>query len=236
MLVRSFAVQAVWNYETLVGTGFAYCLLPALRRSAGADHAKLEVATKRHAELFNGHPYLVPVAVGAVARLEADGVPPEMVHRFKDALRGPLGSLGDRLFWLGWRPSCALFALGLLLLGVPWWIAVAAFLLVYNALHLYVRAWGLRVGFKSGLQVAAVLRGAALERAATWVARLGALLAGGVVALAAVDAHRMGAGPVAVVFAVVAGLALGARTRAVVWVGLTAVWLGSLAGLFASFA
>jgi len=65
----------------------------------------------RQSAYFNAHPYLAAVAVGALARAELAGVPPERIERFRTALSGPLGSVGDRLVWAGWLPFCSLVAL-----------------------------------------------------------------------------------------------------------------------------
>ncbi len=93
LFLRSFSVQGSWNYQTLIGTGFAFLLLPALRRVYRGEEEALREAVARHSELFNSHPYLVTVAAGAVARLEEERTPPEVIRRFKSALRGCLGSL-----------------------------------------------------------------------------------------------------------------------------------------------
>ena len=110
VFLRSFAIQGSWNYRSLIGSGFAYALLPVLRVLYREDPAKLHAAVRRHSELFNSHPYLAPLALGAVAVLEQTE-PPEVVTRFKAAVRGSLGTLGDRLVWSGWRPLVALIAL-----------------------------------------------------------------------------------------------------------------------------
>jgi PTS system mannose-specific IID component len=224
MLLRSLAVQGSWNYTTLIGTGLAFVLAPALRHVYGDDPARLREAVARHAELFNAHPYLAPLAAGALARLEADGVPPETIGRFKNAIRGSLGSLGDRLVWLMWRPACALLMVGLLLAEVSWWIAAAAFLVSYNALHLWMRAWGLRVGLDDGLQVARALREAPFERLGERAGDAGAVLAG----FAAVLAVGWGGGrgwvyAAAGAAALAAGIALGPRVRWVAAAALTAI-------------
>ena len=178
MLLRSFAVQGSWNYRTLIGTGMAFVLAPALRHLYGGDPPALRRAVARHAELFNAHPYLAGMAAGAVARLEADGVPPETIARFKNAVRGSLGSLGDRVVWLMWRPACALLMVALVLAGVPWWASVLVFLGVYNALHLWLRVRGLEMGLREGLQVARAIREAPFDRLAERAGDTGSLLAG----------------------------------------------------------
>lgn len=158
VFLRSFAVQGSWNFETLVGYGFAFSLLPALRVVYRGRPAELAAAVGRHARLFNTHPYLAPIALGAVARLEAEARPPEVIERFKAAVRGALGGLGDRLVWAGWRPVCILGALGLFLAGAPWWSAVATFLVVYNAGHVGLRLWAFRLGWEESTGIASTLR------------------------------------------------------------------------------
>ena len=232
MLLRSFAVQGSWNYRTLLGTGFAFMLLPALQHVFRNDPEGLSAARARHAALFNSHPYLAPVAAGAVARLEADGAPAELQQRFKEAVRGPLGALGDRLFWLSWRPVCALLGVALLLLRAPWWTGVLVFLLAYNAVHLPVRAWGLDVGLRAGLQVGASLRSAALERWTNRIGDFGVVLAGFSTVVAAGQVPVGTAVPWASLIGALAGFALGARTRRVGSAVLVAGWLVLLAGTF----
>ena len=213
MLLRSLTVQGSWNYQTLIGTGLAFVLVPALREVYAGDPEGLRRALGRHTELFNSHPYLAGVAAGAVARLEADGAPPETVARFKAAVRGSLGTLGDRLVWLMWRPMAVLLGLGLVLAGAAWWVGAAAFLLVFNALHLWMRAWGLRAGLRDGLQIGATLRSAPFQALGDRAARVGSALAGfaAVLALAAPGSRpwEWAAG----VAAAFLGIVLGPRVR-----------------------
>lgn len=186
VLLRALAVQGSWNYETLTGTGFAFVILPSLRRIHGHDPEALDAALRRHEGPFNSHPYLAPLAIGAVIRMEEDGEDPEMISRFKAALRGSLGTLGDQLVWAGWRPVCLLSVLVLLLLGVPWWVALLMFLALYNLGHMVLMYWGLSVGLTEGRGVAERLRGSARSTQPRLMA-LGAFLAGIVTVLVAVN-------------------------------------------------
>lgn len=223
MILRSFAVQGSWNYETLIGAGFTYTLLPALRFLHGSNGAALDAAVARHAELFNSHPYVATLAVGAVSRLEADGVDPAVVERFKLALRGSLGSIGDRLVWSAWRPMSVLLGLGLLLAGAAWWIAVGVFLAVYNVLHLTLRITGMRVGVRSGLEVGRILREAPLQPTIDRAGQVASTMLGfGVVLLAAPNGGAPAAAG-ATLLAVVAGAWLGFRSRRVTIAVLAAV-------------
>ncbi|HEX4629016.1 MAG TPA: PTS system mannose/fructose/sorbose family transporter subunit IID, partial [Gemmatimonadales bacterium] len=146
-----------------VGVGVAEePLLRDLR--AGGNGTVYRAAVARGAHFFNAHPYLCGLAVGATARAEHEGVPPEQVERLRTALCGPLGSLGDRLVWAGWLP----FTSGLALVGVALGHGLAAilgFLLVYNVGHVALRWLALRAGWRYGARVAVALREPVLQRA-----------------------------------------------------------------------
>lgn len=163
-LLRSFAIQGSWNYRTLIGGGLAFALSPLLERIHAGDPVALRRAIERHAAPFNAHPYLSPVAIGALARAEQEGADAETLERFRTALRSPLGAIGDRAVWAGWLPFCSLTAIILYLLGLDGRAAAAAFLLVYNAGHISLRVWGLRLGWRAGLHVGAALKGSPLRR------------------------------------------------------------------------
>ena len=183
---RLFAVQGSWNYETLLGNGIAFSMEPALRLlPGGRDGSRYSEALGRHARYFNAHPYLAGVAVGALARAELDGVPPALIERFRTALGGPLGSVGDRLVWASWLPLCSLLALGAFGYGARPLLVVAIFLVTYNAGHLFLRAWGLRVGLEKGLRVADALAHPVLRKGPQIVGSAAALLAGVAIPLAA---------------------------------------------------
>ncbi|MBI3792097.1 MAG: PTS system mannose/fructose/sorbose family transporter subunit IID, partial [Gemmatimonadetes bacterium] len=154
MLFRLLMVQGSWNYELLSGTGIGFCTEPALRLLPGGfEGPAYRAALARQSQYFNCHPYLAGVAVGALARAELDGEPPARIERFRTALCGPLGSLGDRLVWAAWLPFCSIFALAVFAAGASWWGVLAAFLVPYNVGHLALRAWGLNVGLAAGLKV-----------------------------------------------------------------------------------
>ncbi|MEJ2203816.1 MAG: PTS system mannose/fructose/sorbose family transporter subunit IID [Gemmatimonadota bacterium] len=170
--LRSFVIQGSWNYRTMIGTGFCFALLPSLRRIFKDDPAALERSVRRHVEHFNAHPYLSNVALGAIVRLESDEVDDQAIKRFKTAVRGPLGGLGDSLVWASWLPAVSMVAMSLFWLGAPPWVAVATFVVVYNLGHLGLRTWGFRAGLRNGREV-----GRSLTRVdlAAWTERLRAV-------------------------------------------------------------
>lgn len=165
--LRLFAVQGSWNYDRMLGIGVGVAAEPLLRDLRGGDNGAYHAAVARSARFFNAHPYLAGLAVGAAARAERDGAAPAQIERLRSALIGPLGSLGDRLVWAGWLPLVASAALAAVALGAGW-LAIAAFLVVYNAGHVALRWWALREGWALGARVGAALHATVLQRSTAW--------------------------------------------------------------------
>ena len=215
----------------MLGNGFAFALLPVLRRVH--EDGSFDAALERHTEHFNAHPYLVNLALGATARMEAEGRDGDVVRRFKKAVAGPLGGLGDTLVWATLLPATMLVALILAWAGASPWVAVTSFLVLYNVGHLALRIWGFRAGLREGQRVAAELRRVGLGARADELARVGSFLAG--VLLGMVLVHDPGlAGPRWLgaglgAAAVVAGLAGGHR----VWRPAALALVGAVVALTA---
>jgi PTS system mannose-specific IID component len=159
--VRTLVVQGSWNYDRMVGVGVAYAMEPLLR---GLSDGRYRGALKRVASFFNAHPYLTGLAAGALARAEHDGVPEAQVDRLRNALIGPLGSVGDRLIWAAWLPLCAAVGLAVAAAGAPL-AGVVTFFVLYNVVHVALRSWGLVVGWRAGTTVAGAFGG--------WLLKLG---------------------------------------------------------------
>lgn len=214
--LRLLGVQGSWNYETLLGNGIGFAVEPVLRRlPGGRDGPQYSRALARQSGYFNAHPYLASVAVGAVARAELDGVEPATIERFRQALCGPLGSLGDQLVWAAWLPFCSLLSLSVFGLSGSPLAVVLTFLITYNIGHFALRGWGLAIGFRRGLGVARDLSNPLLRRAPLHVARAATFLAGFAVPL---TIHR----------AVGAELSLALYTAAAAFAG--ALLVGLIAG------
>ncbi len=179
IISRLFAIQASWNYEILIGNGIGFCVEPALRLLPGGPGGEAyRAALARQSQYFNAHPYLSSFAVGALARAELEGQPAARIERFRTALCGPLGSVGDRLVWVGLLPTCSFGSLVLFGAGASPLTCVLVFLLVYNTGHIALRLWGLRMGWEKGLAVASALGHPILREGPVWLARIGTLLAG----------------------------------------------------------
>jgi PTS system mannose-specific IID component len=175
--LRQFMIQGSWNYRSILGSGFAFCMIPLLRKR-GLSGDGLDDAVRSHMDNFNVHPYLSGIVLGAVARMEGSGTDAETIERFKRAIQGSLGGLGDLLIWGAWRPATMLLALVLAWAGTPLWVPVCVFVVIYNGGHLALRWWGYSRGLQYGKDVGVQLRGAELSRLAQRAFSGGTLLLG----------------------------------------------------------
>lgn len=235
-LARLFMFQAAWGYERMGGIGFAHSIEPALRGLEGGPAGEAyRRALARETAFFNAHPYFAALAVGAAARAELDGEAPERIMKLREALCGPLGSIGDRLIWAAWLPGCV--AIGLIVVALGGGVLGAlTFLALYNVVHVYTRIWALRAGWSHGLHVAGALTARGLRGANAAAPPVAAFLVGAALPLVFGWQMRgapwpalLTAGAAAALFVFVVRLA-GARTSGV---ALAAVLLGAtwLAGL-----
>jgi PTS system mannose-specific IID component len=234
VLVRSFLVQAAWNYRTMMGTGMAFALVPVLRY-VHRDRDDFDRAVARHASLFNAHPYLASFAIGALARMEAERADQETIERFRAALRGPLGAMGDRLVWAAWLPMCAL--LGIVVTYTTSAAAgVGVFFVVYNFGQLALRAWGFEVGWSAGTHLGRRLRELRLTRETRRIEAAVCVLAGVVSGMLLIGVEAASPTPIPMLagtLALVAGYAAGPRAwRPTAWLVTLGVGVLALAGHF----
>lgn len=170
-LLRLFAVQGTWNYERMLGVSMGYAAEPLLEDLKTVDPVRHGEAVVRSAEFFNCNPNLAGLALGATARSEYEGVPGPQIARLRTALCGPLGALGDELFWAGLVPLLVGLALAGVVAGAGMW-AVLGFVAVYNVVRFATAVWSLRTGFDAGMRVGTAIGTSWVPRA---VARVGPL-------------------------------------------------------------
>jgi len=172
MFLRSFFIQAGWNYERFQNLGFAFCLQPALEKIY-PDRAKLKAAMLRHLQIFNTQPYMASFVLGNVASIEekaAAGPDQEACLKtmpgVKQALASSFASIGDRIFWGRLKPMTAQVCLlvwaaggfyGWLFTGlntkVSVWLLMAgpvAGIVFYSAFAVHWRWYGLKSGYVCG--------------------------------------------------------------------------------------
>jgi PTS system N-acetylgalactosamine-specific IID component len=172
--VRSLLVQASFNYDRMIAIGAAWAIQPLLRTLPPERYRE---AMQRGTQFFNAHPYLVGMAMSAVARAEHDGLGGERVRRLRHALISPLGSLGDKLIWAGVMPLTVGVGLTTAALVSPV-VGAVVFLVLYNAAHFATRTWALREGWRKGQAVARALTGKGIQRGLRIAGPLGGLAVG----------------------------------------------------------
>jgi PTS system mannose-specific IID component len=175
-LIRLLSLQASFTFERLQGVGIAVAQEPLLE-PLDRDPDRARAARGRSAQYFNAHPFLAGIAVGALARAELDHEEGDRILRLRSALSGPLGALGDQLFWAGVVPAIMglMLAAGALGRGVE---ALVALVLGYNLCRILVTAWGLRLGLAHGLLVAGEVSHTRLREMASWAGALAAVVVG----------------------------------------------------------
>ena len=184
VFARSFLIQASWSFDRMQSLGFAYALSPVLKRLY-PDEGEYRSRLRLHMEYFNTQPYLASFILGAAARMEEDRASGRAgqteVTALKNTLMGPLGALGDSLFWAGLKPACALIAVSLLMAGIPW--APLLFLVLYNSGHVWLRAELLLWGYRSSGDVLSLINRYRLTGAARLLKAVSLVVVGALVGM-----------------------------------------------------
>ena len=154
---RTFPLQACFCYERMQNVGFAYQMIPALKKLY-PDKKDASQALKRHLAIFNTTPCVVSFITGAAiameekfkkARENGEECDEESINAVKTALMGPLAGIGDSFFWGTLRIIAAGIGASLAAQGTI--LGPLVFFLLYNIPHLLVRYQGLKLGYKSGV-------------------------------------------------------------------------------------
>ncbi len=206
VFLRSFFVQSLWNFRSLISVGFGISLFPILKKLYKTPEEQ-RAFLLRHFRFFNAHPYLVSYALGVAIRLEeeiAEGHPDveRKLERVKELLISILGSVGDQLFWFTIRP----FSLLIGIVGVYVFPtiegkigALGIAFLIYNIPHFYWRYKGIVEGYQFGVEVYKCFQEGRFQRIQNFYATMGLLLFVGFFAILSMHYWQLG-GVNAVVF------------------------------------
>ncbi|CAK7011081.1 MAG: PTS system mannose-specific EIID component [Peptostreptococcus russellii] len=178
MTWRSLLLQASFNYERMQAGGWLYTLLPGLKK-IHTNNEDLSEAMDDHLQFYNTHPFLVTFIAGIILSMEENKQPREVINGIKVALMGPLGGIGDALFWLTLLPITAGIGSSLSLSGNP--LGPVLFLVIFNAVHFALRFWLMNYGYTTGTNAISALKENTkkISRAATIV---GLSVVGGLIA------------------------------------------------------
>lgn len=106
MVWRSLNLQASFNYERMQAAGWLWSILPGLEK-IHTNKEDLGTSMGHNLEFFNTHPFLVTFVMGIVLSLEQEKVDVNTIRAVRVAAMGPLGGIGDALFWFTLVPITA---------------------------------------------------------------------------------------------------------------------------------
>ena len=177
---RSMFLQGSWNYERMQNGGWAYSLIPALKKLYPSGEEAKE-ALKRHLEFFNTHPYVAAPIIGVTLALEeerANGadIDDAAIQGVKVGMMGPLAGIGDPVFWFTVRPIVGAIAASLATGGSI--IAPLFFFIVWNAIRIAFLWYTHEFGYKSGSAITKDLGGGLLQTVTKGASILGMFVLG----------------------------------------------------------
>ncbi|EFE56587.1 PTS system, mannose/fructose/sorbose, IID component family protein [Streptococcus oralis] len=162
---RSQFLQGSWNYERMQNLGWAYSLIPAIKKlyTKKEDQA---AALERHLEFFNTHPYVAAPIMGVTLALEeerANGVEIDdaAIQGVKIGMMGPLAGIGDPVFWFTVRPI--LGALGASLAASGNIVGPLLFFFGWNAIRMAFLWYTQEFGYKAGSEITKDMSGGILK-------------------------------------------------------------------------
>lgn len=106
MVWRSLNLQASFNYERMQAAGWLWGILPGLEK-IHTNKEDLATSMGHNLEFFNTHPFLVTFVMGIVLSMEQQKADINSIRAVRVAAMGPLGGIGDALFWFTLVPITA---------------------------------------------------------------------------------------------------------------------------------
>ncbi len=193
ILFANFFIQTSWSFFSMQSMGFLYSLF------AGAEKDQRDKIIKTHKGFFNTHPYMSSYIIGATLRAYDEGnVFPEETRNFITVAQTSFASTGDLLFWQILRPAMLLIAAILAVkCGV---IGPLAFIIAYNAIHLFHRISGIIDGYRMGRDVIYILKAKRFTMVRHIFEILGAFFTGFLISLASLEMNYLLLIPITMLF------------------------------------
>ena len=162
---RSTFLQGSWNYERMQNLGWAYALIPAIKKlyTSKEDRA---AALERHLEFFNTHPYVAAPIIGVTLALEeekANGaeIDNTAIQGVKIGMMGPLAGIGDPVFWFTVRPILGALGASLAMAGNV--MGPILFFVLWNLIRMAFLWYTQELGYKAGSEITKDMSGGILQ-------------------------------------------------------------------------
>lgn len=152
LFFRSLALEANFNFETWQNTGFAFTIIPVLKKLY-TTRQSMAKALKRHLQFFNTSPYGSTLVVGITAAMEEQNsldtnFDEDSINSVKLGLMGPLAGVFDSLFWGTFKVIAAGVGTSLAIKGNV--LGPVLFILIFNVPHLLLRYNLTYIGYNAG--------------------------------------------------------------------------------------
>lgn len=162
---RSTFIQGSWNYERMQNGGWAFSMIPAIKKLYKTDEERSQ-AMKRHLEFFNTHPYIASPILGVTLALEeerANGAPVDdvAIQGVKVGMMGPLAGIGDPVFWFTLRPILGALGASLAMTGNI--MGPIIFFVAWNLIRMAFMWYTQEFGYKAGSKITDDLSGGLLQ-------------------------------------------------------------------------
>lgn len=160
MVMRSFNLQASFNYERMQAAGWLYSILPGLEK-IHTDKDDLATSMQHNLEFFNTHPFLVTFVMGIILSLEQQKADINTIRAVRVAAMGPLGGIGDAIFWFTLVPITAGITANMAIGGSI--LGPILFLVIFNFVQFVIRFWLMNWSYNLGSKAIELLTANAKE-------------------------------------------------------------------------
>ncbi|WP_024615853.1 PTS system mannose/fructose/sorbose family transporter subunit IID [Clostridium sp. Ade.TY] len=180
---RSTFIQGSWNYERMQNGGWAFSLIPAIKKLYKTKEDRAAALT-RHLEFFNTHPYVASPIIGVTLALEEDranGSPVDdvTIQGVKVGMMGPLAGIGDPVFWFTVRPILGALGASLAMAGNI--LGPIIFFFAWNIIRMAFTWYTQELGYKAGSRITEDLSGNLLQEITKGASILGMFILGSLV-------------------------------------------------------
>ncbi|MBM7541118.1 PTS system mannose/fructose/sorbose family transporter subunit IID [Amphibacillus cookii] len=180
---RSTFIQGSWNYERMQNGGWAYAMIPAIKRLYKSKEDRA-AALERHLEFFNTHPYVASPIIGVTLALEEErssGAPVDdaAIQGVKVGMMGPLAGIGDPTFWFTVRPILGALGASLALTGNI--MGPILYFVLWNLIRMGFKWYTQELGYKAGAKITDDMSGGLLQDVTKGASILGMFVLGSLV-------------------------------------------------------
>lgn len=176
-------LQGSWNYERMQNGGWAYSMIPALRKLY-PNKEDMAAALQRHLVFFNTQPYLASPIIGVTLALEEDKangveVDDEAIQGVKVGMMGPLAGVGDPVFWYTVRPILGALGASMAINGNI--LGPILFFVLWNLIRIAFLWYTQELGYKAGAAISSDLSGGLLKKVTRGAAMMGMFVLGALI-------------------------------------------------------